>query len=736
MDAELLRRCCHRLGDQIDPRGLRLHGAAIVGSLDLAGLEVPFPVRFDDCEFDSPLIVEGAQLQELALLRCSRLPGLLANGLRVHRDLDLSGSHVTGAHRTTASTSKRAAVWLCESDIGGRLLCVDTTILTDGERSIQADRMHVAGTVRFLHQFSAHGDMRLLGVRIDGSLDFTGAHLFSPAGQALDLNNAVIGGSLFLIADTTTGRRPTINGRIDLSSARISGQFLIRNATLSEAASTPTDSGYAHSRAHGTALSAPRLSVGAEVTFDGACQLSGGIDMSMSELSSLSIEPGCSLRAPGRTALDLTNAELLSTLAIGEKVPVEGTVRLTGTRIHGNLRLRGAILTEPEHRSLIAASGIVVDGEVELQHLEATGGRLGFRSAAIGSVINAAGAQLNNPGRFTLYLVQANVKGAVRLTDDFKSTGTISLNAATIEGRLTCEGGSFDCPDANRPDAPIHAIEAISATIRGGMHLGWKFLTPSVNFTNTRTSFLADDPMKWPSRFVIAGFTYDRFEKLQGSSSGATWDARSRREWLSRQTAYDAGPYEQTARVFRQHGYANRAEEILIAQRRMARRTFTGHGALLRWARDAAYSATVGYGYRPGRVALALVVLLILVAASLDVPTARASMRATTSAGVVYTTRGPTQVTTTTRVKPPGTAVHVTAPDACGNGEVRCLNPVLYAIDTVIPLISLDQRSTWYPDPHVRGGTFMEWWLDIATLLGWLLSSILVLSFARLARTT
>jgi hypothetical protein len=27
--------------------------------------------------------------------------------------------------------------------------------------------------------------------------------------------------------------------------------------------------------------------------------------------------------------------------------------------------------------------------------------------------------------------------------------------------------------------------------------------------------------------------------------------------------------------------------------------------------------------------------------------------------------------------------------------------PALYAIDTVIPLISLDQRSTWYPDPPV-----------------------------------
>ena len=48
VDAALLRRCCHQLKDQIDPRGLRLRGAAIRGSLDLAGLEVPFPVRFEE----------------------------------------------------------------------------------------------------------------------------------------------------------------------------------------------------------------------------------------------------------------------------------------------------------------------------------------------------------------------------------------------------------------------------------------------------------------------------------------------------------------------------------------------------------------------------------------------------------------------------------------------------------------------------------------------------------------
>ena len=730
VDAGLLRRCCRELRDQVDPRGVRLSRAEVTGDLDLAGLDVPFPLRFDGCSFGEPVNVAGAQLVELALTGCDRVPGLLANGVRVRRDLDLSRSHVAGALSTSASTSKLSAIWLCESEIGGRLLCVDT-VIDGGDRSIQADRLHVVGNVRLLHRFTARGEVRLIGARIGGSLDLTGASIESPAtGLALDLGEAVIEASVFLI-DDPQGRRPVIRGRIDMGQARIGGQFLVRNASLEVRAGTQVGSAYSRSRVAGTALSAPRLSMGAELTFDGACEVTGGIDLSMSQLGSVSVGPGCSLRAPGRTALDLTNTELLSTFTVGEQVPVQGTVRLSGTRIHGNLRLRGAVLSAPEGRSLLEAQGVTVDGGAELQDVQATGGELGFRAATIGSFVDAAGAKLRNPGGYTLNLVQANVKGSVRLVDGFESAGEVVLNRAVIEGRLICTQGTFHYQGPHEPGEEPDAIEAISATIRSGMDLGWKSISPRVDFTNTRTSFLADDPAAWPSGYVIVGFTYDRFEQPQGASRWP-WDHAARAAWLSGQAIYDAGPYEQAARVFREHGYTAGAEQILIAQRRHARRAITGPGAPLRRGLDVAYSTTVGYGYRPRRVLWLLVILLALVTVSLEIPTAQATMRATTSAGQVYSTHGPV----------PGGDPGPQAPgpgarsDACGNGQVRCFNPVLYAIDTVVPLVSLDQRSTWYPDPSLRDGAFMQWWLNAATLLGWLLSSIFVLSLARLSRAT
>jgi hypothetical protein len=737
VDAALLRRCCDELSEQVHRRGIRLRRAAIVGSLDLSGLDVGFPLVFEDCDFDSPLNIEGAQLFEAKVIGCARLPGLLANGVQVRRDLDLSRTLVEGALQTSASTSKRSAVWLCESEIGGRLLCVDTVINGSAERSIQGDRMHVSGNVRLLHNFTARGELRLIGARIGGSLDLTGARLESPlTGLALDLGEAQIEGSIFLIDDQAS-RRPHVRGRVRMGRARVGGQFLIRNATLEATGGVPVGSAYSRARTGGTAVSAPRLSVGAELTLEGTCQVTGGTDLSMSELSSVSIGPECSLHAPGRTALDLTNAELLSALTLGRGTTVQGTTRLTGARIHGGLSLSGASLSEPEGGTLVAAQGALLEGGITLDDLHTVGGRLRFSNATADNVI-ATGAYLVNPVGFTLSLHQATVKGSVVLAAGFRSEGLVDLNRSIIGGRLECDGGTFTCPGPAQRNEHGNAIEAVSATVRGGIYMALAAISGGIDFTNATTTFLVDDPGNWPPGFIISGFTYDRFDQPRSGGASPAWDHAARCAWLSRQAAYDAGPYEQAARVFRQHGYTDGAKAILIAQRRQARRTITGQWALPRRALDAAFDITVSYGYRPVRVLWLLALLVILVTGSLLVPGTQAAMRATSSSGTVYTPQGAlrAQSAASTAAAGPGTAQPAQATaDACGEGQVLCFNPLLYAIDTVIPLVSLDQRSTWHPDARASDGTIMQWWLNAATVLGWLLSSIFVLSLASLARS-
>jgi hypothetical protein len=731
VQAALLRKCCHELKDQIDPRGLRLNNAVIVGRLDLAGLIVPFPLRFDGCEFEFAPVVEGAQLFELSLTASPHLPGLLGNGVTVRRDLDLSRSRIAGAHWTSASTSKRSAIWLCESEIGGRLLCIDTTIDGLGDRSIQADRIRVGSAVRLIHTFNSLGEIRLLGAHLGGSLDLTGARIESTDGPAVDIANATIGGCIYLIEDPE-GRRPVIRGHVKMGSARIAARFVIRNTTIEAPLDMPRCSIYARPTAIGTALGADRLSVGAEMTLTGRIEVTGRIDLSMSDLSSLAIEENCELRAPGRTALDLSNAEIRALLKLDENTTVEGTIQLSGAVIHGDLTLHGQI-SQPEHRFLVDGSRMRVDGDVRMDGLQTSGGAVNLSGATLGSLL-ASRARLLNPNGYSLRLSQAVVKGPVRLTDGFISTGLAALNRTIIEGRLQLTDGSFICPAPSPRNQHGHAIEAISATVRGSMDLGWKTVSPSVDLTDASTTFLADDPATWPERFTIAGLTYDRFDSPQGTQLPRIWDQAARCNWLSRQTVFDSGPYEQAARVFRQHGYTSEAEQILMAQRKHAYRVGRATTSWPRRALDAIY-ATVGYGYRPSRVLWLLAALLILVAASLELPGSQATLRSTNGNGDVYTTSG--LLTTSTSPAGSRSTTRIISPraDSCGNGEVRCFSPAMYAIDTVVPLISLDQRSTWYPDPHVPGGQLMLWWLNLATLLGWLLSSIFVLSLARLSRS-
>ena len=256
-----------------------------------------------------------------------------------------------------------------------------------------------------------------------------------------------------------------------------------------------------------------------------------------------------------------------------------------------------------------------------------------------------------------------------------------------------------------------------------------------MDFTDATTTFLADDPATWPERFAIAGLTYERFESPQGTKLTNIWDKGAQSAWLGRQTEFESGPYEQAAKVFRQHGYISEAEHILIAQRRHAGQVSRPSVMWPRRVIDAVY-ATIGYGYRPSRVLWALAALLVLVITSLEVPPPRPRCGPTTATGSVYATSGLLIASAVRGAAPaPGSSASART-DSCGDGEVRCFSPVLYAIDTVVPLISLDQRATWYPDPYVSGGQLMLWWLNLATLLGWLLSSIFVLSLARLSRST
>ncbi len=746
IQADNIRQAFLASGAEGDPFGVRIANAAIAGTLDLRAATVSVPLHFTACTFANAPRLEGAELHELSItdgrrggtsikgvLGWSRLPGLLANGVRIRRDLLLSGTLITGKHRTSSSLSRTSAVWLTEARIGGRLLAVGTRIRATGDRAMQCDRSEVAGDVRLIRGFSANRELRLLAVQLAGSLDLREARLSAPDGRALDLGEATIGGSVFILGRPQWRKRPRICGRVEMGRTTIHGRVLIRNADLhAPAAGSGTHDYNSEESDTSTFLVAPGLTVHGEFGIEGETVVRGALRLAGAELHGGLRVSGGRLCNDGDVALDLSQSRLGSAMRM-PGFRVHGTLNLANSRVAGPIDLSGMRVELPKDERCVIAVGAQVAGDVLIRGLTATGGSVNFRAATVGGVFDAEGAMLSNPTGKTLSLNLARVAGNVRLCSKFVSDGLVVLNRAVIEGRLRCDGATLAWHTQHAPDVPNgvqgeerepnvrgSAIEAISTVVRSGIGLGWQVTSGAVDLTDARTSYLADNASSdWPDRSYLTGFAYERFAPLDMNEGHGVWDSRARRAWLTRLESDDPQPWEQVARVLRAHGDRPGAEAVLIAQRRRARQRGTGFaGRPVRRAWDTIQDFTVGYGYRPHRAAAVLLALIGAVALSLMLPGARASMTAALP---------PTVITADATITLP-------AAESCGDGRVRCFDPTLYAIDTVVPIIDLGQRDTWYPSGP--WGTELGWWLNTSTIIGWIASTIAALSFARLGRSS
>ncbi|MET7396690.1 hypothetical protein ABZS66_24730 [Dactylosporangium sp. NPDC005572] len=729
VEAGDIRAVALSLASAGEPFGLRLAGAAVAGRLDLSAADVPAPLHLLSCAFAEAPVFEGARLHELTIAtavpgaamprpRPSELPGLLANGLSTRRDVVLSGSTVRGAHRTPSSLTRSSAVWLTEARIGGRLLAVGTVIEATGDRAMQCDRTSVAGDVRLVQGFRATGEVRLLAMRLGGSLDLTAASLLPGNFRALDLAEATVGGSVFILDDPDLRLRPRIHGRVELGRTVVNGRILIRNADLR---SPPPGSGlhdYNPAEAdERTVLLAPRLTVHGDVTVEPDTAIHGALTLAGADLAGGLQLSGVQLWNPGGRALDLSRATLGAGLRLTDAL-VEGTVSVANARIGGPVELTGARLREPAGHRCVDGVGVTVDGDLQMAGVATRGGSVRLRGARIGGVVAAEGADLRHSGGKTLDLDQAIVAGNVRLCQGFASEGVVVLNRAVVEGRLRCDDATLSWTGPPAPDNPRGAaFEAISATFRGGLGLGWRIGAGGVDLSGVQAAFLADRPGDWPRDTYLDGFTYQRFAAPDNGTGAGTWDAEARIGWLAGLTPFDPGSWEQAARVVRANGDQRGADRIVIARDRHARRRGPRFSRRpLAYVVDVLKEWLVGYGHRPSRALVALIALVAVIGGALSLPAVSEQMR-TGAGGVVYS---------------PTRAVSGPAPLAgpCGGGSVRCFEAWSYAVDTVVPVIDLKQRSTWHP-----GGQWLARMLNLCTILGWIASTFFVLSFARLGRS-
>ncbi len=733
VDASELRAALVSSSWDADPRPMTLSGADVTGSFDLRNVAIDVPLVFENCTFDHPIRLDGAMLEALAFVACPMVPGVVANGCTIRHDLIIDGSTVRGAHPTVASMRQTAAIWLCEARLGGRLLIRNQSIIDGaGGRCIQADRISVGANIRILSGSSLIGQLRLLSAQVAGSLDLMSSTVSAEHLVAVDLAEARLGGSVFVARTDDQAPPPTIDGILVMSDVRVGAFVTVRGAVLGGRSFTG-EGPYDRPRRgmDRTAILAPRCEIGDDLHIDGATEIHGGMAFAHCSVLGDLIMSEVRIDNPGDRSLDLGSADVSGTL-LARRAEFLGTVWMAGCRISGSLALEESRFTDPDGAAVVQAAGLEVGGDVQLDDITTIEGALRFRAIDIGGEVRAERAVLHNPGGETLSLSNARIKGAIKL-EELSSTGLLAINRATAGGRLELTRAKLVCRSRWDKNVNGHAVEIISSDIGGGLYLDWAEVDPSIDLFSTTTSIVADDVTTWPNRSDLSGLVYERFD-APDPAGGDPWRVQDRLEILRSQHPFDLAPYEAAAKVYGDHGRFADADRLRIVGRheaaRDAYRTARSSSSVLRRARAPVVMAgnwlsryVVGYGFKPARVLGLIVALIAAVGLSLAGPWSAGDevMRATGGSGVIYTPAGPL-----------GDAAGIGP--SCG-GDVRCFQPAVYAIETVAPLIDLGQRGTWRVDSSTRFGGLYELWLTFATIAGWTLTTVFLLSFSRLGRT-
>jgi hypothetical protein len=171
------RLCVGPEAHDIDPRGIHIKHARLLEPLDLPFCTIPHPLRFETTTFDTSPDFSGAHLPALSIID-SKLPGLLAEGIRVDQDLQLGTSEVGGEVR------------LIGAKIGGQVDCARATLTNQGGDVLVANGVEFTSGVFLREGFSATGSVQLLGAKVGGALDGRGATLTNEDGFALQMRDA------------------------------------------------------------------------------------------------------------------------------------------------------------------------------------------------------------------------------------------------------------------------------------------------------------------------------------------------------------------------------------------------------------------------------------------------------------------------------------------------------------------------------------------------------------------
>jgi hypothetical protein len=215
----------------IDPGGLRLLGAKIVGGLNLSTVRVPFAITLRDCSILELIDLTSTTISNLDLSDSYTGP-IHAGSINVADRLVLgNGFHAAG--RVTLSGAK---IGLLSATAGHFRYSPEPNDYFPAFRTaLDLTGAQIKGLVLMDRGFESQGAVVLIRVAIGGDLFCASGRFINPARMAIGAIGAEIGGSVYLVGEPSPRgvTRPfEANGLLNFESARVQGGFDVDGARL------------------------------------------------------------------------------------------------------------------------------------------------------------------------------------------------------------------------------------------------------------------------------------------------------------------------------------------------------------------------------------------------------------------------------------------------------------------------------------------------------------------------
>ena len=635
---------------------------------------------FSNCLFMDALDLSDADLQQLRFLDCTFAKGISAKNLRC-------------AALAIRASLAIDCVDLRYAHIAGPLELQDSEF-----RAECAEGLDVSGAV-------VARDVLMPRIKIRGSIMASGVHIDG----LLDCSDAAVDGAAWEVGKMTRYGEP--RRRMDASHVGIILDFARITGWVRMSSSAP-----------------------------GRMVINGLVRIRSSYIGALNCD-GATFTNPGAICLNLERTVVANSVLLRQGFVANGTVRLFAAQIGDALEMSGAKITARNGVS-VAANRLQVGGPILLRKGFEASGSCRFDLSRIGSFVDCSDGQFHAPSRAiaspssggppsaaALSFDRATIAGSLSLTDGFASAGTVSLSSVQIKEALrigqTTPGGK----DVAITSSGI-AIQAAGLRVGQAIYLRSASLSGIIDLRNASCASLDDDVSSWPVRLILPpggggdsatgyrynsilrhpirtrevryvsgllldGFKYDLLSSLDVSVARRMRLFDHSVDWNKPQ------PYLQLAEIYNRAGDGRSAKKVHIA------RLNAYHHPLrpARWI----LQPLIGYGYKPFRAGLFLVMIFLLSGYLFSIAAARGDF------------------------VPAVEASHVSVSSSkCSTDSYPCFSPYGYSLDSLLPVLNFQQRQFWVVDS--RKAPWIRYWSWALNGIGWIVGLVVVAGFSNVVR--